>query len=102
MLSLVGRLADGWVPSFGYVQQADLLEGNQRIDETAAAAGRNPRSIRRVLNAGADVPVGLLTSLTLEQGMDTYVIGGIEDPDALRWYATDVIPAVREAVAKAR
>jgi alkanesulfonate monooxygenase SsuD/methylene tetrahydromethanopterin reductase-like flavin-dependent oxidoreductase (luciferase family) len=102
MLSLVGRLADGWVPSFGYVQPADLLEGNRRIDEAADAAGRDPGSIRRVLNAGADVPVDLLTSLTLEQGMDTYVVGGIEDPEALRWYASDVIPAVREAVAKAR
>ena len=36
-------LADGWVPSFGYVQAADLLEGNRRIDEAAAAAGRDPQ-----------------------------------------------------------
>jgi alkanesulfonate monooxygenase SsuD/methylene tetrahydromethanopterin reductase-like flavin-dependent oxidoreductase (luciferase family) len=102
MLSLVGRLADGWVPSLGYVQPADLLEGNRRIDEAAAAAGREPRAIRRLLNAGADVPVEMFTSLTVEQGMDTYVIGGIEDPEALRWFATDVVPAVREAVARAR
>jgi hypothetical protein len=38
----------------------------------------------------------------VEHGMDTYVIGGLEEPDALRWFASDVIPAVREAVAKAR
>jgi alkanesulfonate monooxygenase SsuD/methylene tetrahydromethanopterin reductase-like flavin-dependent oxidoreductase (luciferase family) len=102
MLSLVGRAADGWIPSLGYVQPADLLEGNQRIDESAAAAGRDPRSIRRILNAGADVPVELFSALTVEHGMDTYVIGGIEDPEALRWFATDVIPAVRQAVAEAR
>lgn len=102
MLSLVGRAADGWVPSLGYAQPGDLLEGNQRIDEAAAAAGRDPRAIRRLLNAGADVPVELFTSLTVEQGMDTYVIGGIEDPEALRWFASEVVPAVREAVAKAR
>ena len=102
MLSLVGRLADGWVPSLGYVQPADLLEGNRRIDEAATAAGREPRAIRRLLNAGAGVPVEMFTSLTVEQGMDTYVIGGIEDPEALRWFATDVVPAVREAVARAR
>jgi alkanesulfonate monooxygenase SsuD/methylene tetrahydromethanopterin reductase-like flavin-dependent oxidoreductase (luciferase family) len=102
MLSLVGRAADGWVPSLGYVQPADLLEGNRRIDESAAAAGRDPRAIRRLLNAGADVPVEMFTSLTVEVGMDTYVIGGIEDPEALRWFASDVVPAVREAVAKAR
>jgi len=102
MLSLVGRMADGWVPSFGYVKQADLLEGNRRIDEAAAQAGRDPHGSRLVLNAGADLPVELLASLTLESGMDTYVIGGVEDPGALRWFASDVIPAVREAVGKAR
>jgi len=102
MLSLVGRLADGWVPSLGYFQPADLLEANKRIDDAAAAAGRDPRAIRRILNAGADVPVEQFVSLTLEQGMDTFVIGGIEDPEALRWFASDVVPAVREAVAKAR
>ena len=102
MLSLVGRAADGWLPSLGHVQPADLLEGNGRIDEAAAAAGRDPRAIRRLLNAGADVSVETFTSLTVEHGMDTYVIGGIEDPDALVWFASDVIPAVHEAVAKAR
>jgi alkanesulfonate monooxygenase SsuD/methylene tetrahydromethanopterin reductase-like flavin-dependent oxidoreductase (luciferase family) len=102
MLSLVGRAADGWVPSLGYVQPADLLEGNKRIDEAAVAAGRDPKAIRRVLNAAADVSVELFTSLTVEHGMDTYVIGGLEEPDALRWFASEVVPAVREAVAKAR
>lgn len=102
MLSLVGRAADGWVPSLGYVQPADLLEGNRHIDEAAVAAGRDPRAIRRVLNAGADVSVELFTSLTVEHGMDTYVIGGLEEPEALRWFASDIIPAVREAVAQAR
>jgi Luciferase-like monooxygenase len=54
------------------------------------------------LNAGADVPVEMFTSLTVEHGMDTYVIGGMDDPEALRWFASEVVPAVREAVAKAR
>ncbi|MGA7912058.1 MAG: LLM class flavin-dependent oxidoreductase [Candidatus Dormiibacterota bacterium] len=102
MLSLVGRAADGWVPSLGYVQPADLLEGNRRIDQAAAEAGRDPRAIRRVLNAGADVPVEQFASMTIEAGMDTYVIGGVEDPQALRWFASEVAPAVREAVAASR
>jgi len=102
MLSLVGSAADGWVPSLGYLQPADLLEGNRRIDEAAAMAGRDPRAIRRVLNAGADVPVEQFASLTVETGMDSYVIGGIEDPDALRWFASEIAPAVREAVAASR
>ena len=102
MLALVGRAADGWVPSLGYVQPSDLLEGNRRIDEAASVAGRDPRSIRRLLNTGADVSVGQFTSLTVETGMDTYLIGGIEDPEALRWFASDIAPAVREAVAASR
>jgi alkanesulfonate monooxygenase SsuD/methylene tetrahydromethanopterin reductase-like flavin-dependent oxidoreductase (luciferase family) len=102
MLSLVGRAGDGWVPSLGYFQPKDLREGNRRIDDAAAAAGRDPRTIRRILNAGGDISVDMFTSLTVEHGMDTYVIGGIEDPEALRWFASDVVPAVREAVAKAR
>ena len=102
MLSLVGRKADGWEPSLGYFQPKDLLEGNQRIDDAAAAAGRDGGSIRRILNAGGDVSVEQFTSLAVEYGMDTFVIGGIEDPEALRWFASDVVPAVREAVAKAR
>ncbi len=102
MLSVVGRMADGWVPSLGYVQPADLLEGNRRIDEAATAAGRDPRSIRRILNAGAEVPVEQFASFSLEYGMDTYVVWGVEDADALRWFASDVVPAVREAVAKGR
>ena len=77
-------------------------EGNRRIDEAAGEAGRDPRSIRRVLNAGADVPVELFASLTVETGMDTFAIGGIEDPDALRWFASEIAPAVREAVAASR
>ena len=102
MLSLVGRAADGWVPSLGYVQPADLLEGNRRIDDAAGAAGRDPRAIRRILNAGADVAPEQFASLTVDYGMDTYVIGGLEDPEALRWFASDIVPAVRQAVAAAR
>lgn len=102
MLALVGRLADGWVPSLGYAQRADLLEGNRRIDDAATAAGRDPQTIRRVLNAGADLSVEQFASLTVDHGMDTYVIGGIEDPEAMRWFASDVMPAVRESVDKAR
>ena len=85
-----------------FAPDPDLLEGNRRIDDAAAGAGRDPHSIRRMLNAGADLSVDQFASLTLEHGMDTYVIGGIEDPEAMRWFASDVMPAVRESVDKAR
>src|SRR3984893_18548973 len=52
MLALVGRLADGWVPSLGGLKPQDMPAANARVDEAAAAAGREPSSIRRVLNVG--------------------------------------------------
>lgn len=100
MLSMVGRLADGWVPSLGYVKPADLDEMNRRIDEAAVEAGRDPRSIRRLLNAG-DQPAEVLTSLVLEHGMDTFLAGG-DEPDEMRRFAAEVMPLVREAVGRAR
>jgi alkanesulfonate monooxygenase SsuD/methylene tetrahydromethanopterin reductase-like flavin-dependent oxidoreductase (luciferase family) len=95
MLSIVGRLADGWVPSLGYVKPPDLLEGNRRIDEAAKAAGRDPRSIRRVLNAG-EVDAETLVSLVTEYGMDTFLV--TDDVDEMRRFMSEVAPRVREEV----
>lgn len=99
MLSLVGRLGDGWVPSLGYVQPSDLSEANRRIDEAALAAGRDPRAIRRVLNAG-EQPAALFVELVLEHGMDTFLV--TEDPDVMQTFAAEVIPHVREQVESER
>ena len=97
---MVGRLADGWVPSLGYVQTQELDGMNERIDDAAASAGRDPRRIRRVINTG-DAGAETLVSLALEHGMDTFVAGG-DEPDQMRRFADEVIPRVREEVAKAR
>jgi alkanesulfonate monooxygenase SsuD/methylene tetrahydromethanopterin reductase-like flavin-dependent oxidoreductase (luciferase family) len=99
MLSLAGRLADGWVPSLGYVKPPDLLEGNRRIDEAARAAGRDPRAIRRVLNAGP-VDAATLVALAAEHGMDTFLL--TDDEDEMRTYAREVLPRVREEVESRR
>jgi alkanesulfonate monooxygenase SsuD/methylene tetrahydromethanopterin reductase-like flavin-dependent oxidoreductase (luciferase family) len=99
MLSIVGRLADGWVPSLGYVQPSDLLAANQRIDEAAKAAGRDPRSIRRVLNAGT-VDADGLVALVVDYGMDTFLV--TDDPDEMRRFQSEVAPRVREQVESIR
>ena len=95
MLSLVGRLADGWVPSFGYVKPPDLLEGNRRIDEAATAAGRDPRSIRRVLNAGM-LDADTLVMLAVDYGMDTFLV--TDDEDEMRTFMKETAPRVCEEV----
>ena len=107
MLRLVGAKADGWLPSLGYLKPGDLTRGNEIIDAAAAAAGRDPRAVRRLLNVFGDPAkqpgqwVDELLPLILEDGIGT-VIYGSDDPDELRRFAEEVIPAVREAVARER
>ncbi|MGH3096122.1 MAG: LLM class flavin-dependent oxidoreductase [Streptosporangiales bacterium] len=42
MLRLVGRTADGWLPSLAYLRPGQLARGNEAIDDAARAAGRDP------------------------------------------------------------
>src|SRR6202049_2495776 len=53
MLRLVGRLADGWRPPVAGLKPGDLTAGNAVIDAEAVRAGRDPHTIRRLLNLGA-------------------------------------------------
>jgi alkanesulfonate monooxygenase SsuD/methylene tetrahydromethanopterin reductase-like flavin-dependent oxidoreductase (luciferase family) len=50
MLRLVGRKADGWLPSLGVLTRDELRAGNELIDAAAEKAGRDPGSIRRIIN----------------------------------------------------
>jgi alkanesulfonate monooxygenase SsuD/methylene tetrahydromethanopterin reductase-like flavin-dependent oxidoreductase (luciferase family) len=114
-LRLAGRVADGWVPSFrGELQP--VREMAARLDAGAADAGRDPGAIRRVLNVGGAITDGAsdgplrgpvaqwaeeLTALVAEEGFDTFVLWA-DGPDQLRRFADDVVPAVREQVARER
>ena len=42
-LDLIGRKADGWVPGGGISRIDDFAGLAARIDDAAAAAGRDPR-----------------------------------------------------------
>ena len=106
MLRLTGRLADGWLPSLGYVTPDNLGGMNAVIDEAADKAGRGPQAVRRMLNifggheylqGGSAVMAERLAALTLEHGTSTFVLGS-DDPDELRRFAAEVIPAVRDLV----
>jgi alkanesulfonate monooxygenase SsuD/methylene tetrahydromethanopterin reductase-like flavin-dependent oxidoreductase (luciferase family) len=105
-LALVGRSADGWVPSLSYLPPEALPEAHRRIDAAARTAGRNPADIQRLYNiwpqeGSTDQVVDRLTTLTTEYGMDTYLLGTESDAD-LRRFATEVAPRVRENVARRR
>ena len=116
MVNLIGRVADGWVPSLGYIAPDKIVEMQARIDDAASAAGRYPAAIRRILNIGGRITnggsVGLLngpvsqwveelTTLTLEYGMDTYVLAE-NDINQVRCFAQEIVPQVREEVARHR
>jgi alkanesulfonate monooxygenase SsuD/methylene tetrahydromethanopterin reductase-like flavin-dependent oxidoreductase (luciferase family) len=98
MLELIGRAADGWVPSLGHLKPEDLGEASARIDDAAQAAGRDPAAIRRVLNVGADLPAEDFASLALEHGFDTFMVAA----DARDGFIKEVVPKVRELVAAGR
>jgi alkanesulfonate monooxygenase SsuD/methylene tetrahydromethanopterin reductase-like flavin-dependent oxidoreductase (luciferase family) len=100
MLDLIGRKADGWLPSMPYLKPGDLAAGNAAIDEAAAAVGRDPREIRRLLNSEAQ-PIDELTRLALEDGISTFILIG-DDEAATRTLAEEVAPEVREQVATER
>jgi alkanesulfonate monooxygenase SsuD/methylene tetrahydromethanopterin reductase-like flavin-dependent oxidoreductase (luciferase family) len=117
MLRLIGRAADGWLPSLGYLPggPADLAELNKHIDDAAAAAGREPGQIRRLLNlAGRFAPTGRgmldgppeqwaeeLAGLTLEYGITGFIVA-TDDPRTIETLAAEVAPATRELVAAER
>jgi alkanesulfonate monooxygenase SsuD/methylene tetrahydromethanopterin reductase-like flavin-dependent oxidoreductase (luciferase family) len=118
MLNLTGRLADGWLPSSAYAPPAQLPEMNQRIDEGATSAGRDPTAIQRLYNIGGRITTGPtagfldgpvtqwvdeLTELTVEGGMDSYIFWPTAAPEEqLRRFALEVVPQVRENVERSR
>ena len=98
MLRLIGRAADGWVPSLGYLTPEQLGEAGARIDDSAREAGRDPSAIRRVLNVGGDQTAEDFATLVLEHGFDTFMTS----PDAGDAFIEEVVPKVRELVAEGR
>lgn len=117
ILRLVGRAADGWLPSIQYLPNGlgDLTEMNRDIDDAALAAGRDPGGIRRFLNIGGQFasqgrgflqgPPGQwaeeLTDVALTYGTSGFILVS-DDTVATQTFAAEVAPAVRELVATAR
>jgi len=117
MLSLIGRLADGWIPSMGWATPERLPEMHKRIDEAASKAEREPGEIKRLYNISGRIGqagegslsgpaskwVEELTRFALDLGMDTFIYWPSEDRvRQVELFASEVAPAVREAVAAER
>jgi alkanesulfonate monooxygenase SsuD/methylene tetrahydromethanopterin reductase-like flavin-dependent oxidoreductase (luciferase family) len=100
MLRLIGRSADGWLPSLARLEPGELARGNAAIDAAAVDAGRDPRGIRRWLNIG-ELPAERVSELALADGVGTFVLAS-DDPAVLERFAAEVLPAARALVATER
>jgi alkanesulfonate monooxygenase SsuD/methylene tetrahydromethanopterin reductase-like flavin-dependent oxidoreductase (luciferase family) len=107
MLRLVGRKADGWLPSLGVLTREELRAGNEQIDAAAEKAGRDPRWIRRIVNVQGMIgegrapsrlalPVGSLAGEPLAGPADWWVktiAGFVEDGfDTIVFWPVDRSP----------
>jgi alkanesulfonate monooxygenase SsuD/methylene tetrahydromethanopterin reductase-like flavin-dependent oxidoreductase (luciferase family) len=123
MLRLLGRKADGLLISYDYDAPEKLLWVNERIDEGAEKAGREPAEIRRGYNIMGSInfgQTGALASVATDKQFigtpsewaaeinrwhtefrqDTFIFwpSGPQKTEQLQAFTGEVIPAVREAL----
>jgi alkanesulfonate monooxygenase SsuD/methylene tetrahydromethanopterin reductase-like flavin-dependent oxidoreductase (luciferase family) len=117
-LRVLGRFADGWIPSSSYVPPEALPEKLRLIDAVALEAGRKPEEIRRIYNVMGMITNGPmqdrfvgpveywvdeLTRLVVEIGIDTFIYWPADDRmSQIELFAAEVVPAVKDQVAKVR
>lgn len=115
-MGLVGRVADGWIPSSPYLPPEQLAAANQIIDVAAVDAGRSPDAVRRIYNIGGEFSrtgrgflhgppalwVEQLTELSITEGISGYILYRVESGNVIRTFADEVGPAVRSAVTTER
>jgi alkanesulfonate monooxygenase SsuD/methylene tetrahydromethanopterin reductase-like flavin-dependent oxidoreductase (luciferase family) len=121
MQRLTGRLADGWIPSYGALDLDALRGGNERVDLAAEAADRDPSQIRRAVNvqgligeaprsseslgvgympgeplAGSPESFAEQLSSFVAAGFDTLVFWPIApSPEQVELFAGEVVPLLR-------
>jgi alkanesulfonate monooxygenase SsuD/methylene tetrahydromethanopterin reductase-like flavin-dependent oxidoreductase (luciferase family) len=110
MLDLIGRKADGWVPSASWAPPEALPGYLRRIEDAATRAGRDPGSIRRVYNLMGSIgpetgerfvgPASLWVDelgRLADLGIDAFIFwpSGEDPPGQAQAFAADVVPAVR-------
>jgi len=125
-LAVTGQLADGWIPPAASDWLSPLYrESRPRIDDAAAAAGRDPAEIATVYNFGGRITreplaasrgedgrwiggsvqqwVDELTTAVLQHHASGFIYRSPDDTpaaEALARWATEIVPAVRDAIAK--
>jgi alkanesulfonate monooxygenase SsuD/methylene tetrahydromethanopterin reductase-like flavin-dependent oxidoreductase (luciferase family) len=118
MRRLVARAADGWIPNGDGIEVDNLTEASAHLNRELAAIGRPPGDVRRICNTirkklqpqsegflfgPPEQWIEEISGLALELGFDTFVFGDRDTTEEhLHRFAEEVIPGVRENVARAR
>jgi alkanesulfonate monooxygenase SsuD/methylene tetrahydromethanopterin reductase-like flavin-dependent oxidoreductase (luciferase family) len=126
-LAVTGRHADGWIP--GHLadwRSTTVAESRPIVDEAAASAGRNPADVDTIYNVSGRISADPLrqtrdddgrwigggvtqwaeelTFAVLEHGAAAFIYlvppGDSISDTTLNLWACEVVPAVREAIAK--
>jgi alkanesulfonate monooxygenase SsuD/methylene tetrahydromethanopterin reductase-like flavin-dependent oxidoreductase (luciferase family) len=115
MLRLTGRLADGWIPSMGYLPPDELGARSEAVDGAAREAGRDPAEVRHAYNISGAITDGergggpldgppdhwaeTLAGWADRLSVDTFVLWPRGDDLAgqVERFADEVVPAVRRA-----
>ena len=111
MMRVVGRLADGWLPSLPRLPLDEVGERMRIIDEAAERAGRDPRAIRRIANVNGEITdepvrgwlegppehwVDELGTLASDHGFDGFLLWSKGDMrEQIGRFAAEVAPALR-------
>jgi len=117
-LALIGRAADGWVPSLGHMAPDRFREASAAIDDAAVAAGRDPGAIRRIYNLNGAITDGERGEGPLDGPVDHWIetlAGWVEEiaVDSLVFWPSgpgvgdverfgyEIVPAVRRSAGPA-
>jgi alkanesulfonate monooxygenase SsuD/methylene tetrahydromethanopterin reductase-like flavin-dependent oxidoreductase (luciferase family) len=126
-LAATGRVSDGWIPGHAADWRSERYQTSRPvIDAAAVAAGRDPRAIRTIFNFPGRITeqplaatrdgdgrwiggsaaqwIEELTGAVLEHGASGFTLfspgGGTQDALSLSRWAREIVPAIREAIAK--
>lgn len=114
---LLGKVADGWIPSLGRTPVAELATRHSIIDEAAGASGRDPASIRRLVNVSGRITDGAseghlvgpksqwvdeVAELVLIHGFDTFIFWPQENPVTQTGQFSELAEEVRTVVEQER
>jgi alkanesulfonate monooxygenase SsuD/methylene tetrahydromethanopterin reductase-like flavin-dependent oxidoreductase (luciferase family) len=112
MLRLTGRVADGWLPSLGYLKPDAFAEARAVVDEAASKAGRDPSDVIGIYNVSGQLTDGARGEgpldgppshwvETLSRWAEELRLGAVimpaESVEQVERLVEDVAPALRDA-----